>query len=255
MVQTTEQGSGSPQTVNYPVDPGEAIAPQIYRHLRQAIVTMELMPGQALSEKDIAARFGVSRQPVREAFIKLREARLVRILPQRGTFVVRISISDVANARFVREAVEIAVVRTACAIAQPDALDRLSALIDVQAEAAGRGDQRTFLVNDEAFHRSLAESVDCSTAWPILEDVKIQMDRVRYLSLPEATPLDLLVVQHRAILDGIRARNVAAATEAMQRHLREILIALPRLAAGHPDLFEDLRMPAHVMPLPGGLPG
>ena len=57
---------------------------------------------------------GVSRQPVREAFIKLSEAGLVRIRPQRGTFVVKISTKQVTDARFVREAVEVAVARKAC---------------------------------------------------------------------------------------------------------------------------------------------
>ncbi len=62
-----------------------------------------------LSEQDIATRLGVSRQPVREAFIKLGEAGLIRVLPQRGTLVVKISRAAVEDARFIREAVECAV--------------------------------------------------------------------------------------------------------------------------------------------------
>jgi DNA-binding GntR family transcriptional regulator len=53
--------------------------------LRSAIVTLQLKPGQALSETEIAQRFRVSRQPVREAFIKLAEAGLIEVRPQRGT--------------------------------------------------------------------------------------------------------------------------------------------------------------------------
>lgn len=228
------------------VDPRYAIAPQIFRALRQAIVTMELLPGQALSEKEIAAAFGVSRQPVREAFIKLGEARLVRILPQRGTFVVRISLSDVANARFVREAVEVAVARAACSIASDDAQARLADLVAAQTAAASAGDHRGFLALDEEFHRTLAEAVDCPTAWPIVEDVKAQMDRVRYLSLPEASPMSRLIEQHGAILAAIARRDPDAAAAAMRTHLGEILIALPRLARANPDLFDDSDLPAHA---------
>ena len=65
--------------------PTEPIARQIARALRHAIVTMRIRPGEMLSEQDIATRLGVSRQPVREAFIKLGEAGLIRVLPQRGT--------------------------------------------------------------------------------------------------------------------------------------------------------------------------
>ncbi|GGG49233.1 GntR family transcriptional regulator [Chelatococcus composti] len=228
------------------VDPSAAIAPQIYRLLRQAIVTLEYLPGQRLSEQEIGARFGVSRQPVREAFIKLSEAGLVRILPQRGTFVVRISMRDVANARFVREAVEVAVATTACSVAPPEALDRLNELIALQREAAANDDQRLFLRYDEAFHRTLAEAVECASAWPFIEDVKAQMDRVRYLSLPAASPMSRLIDQHAEIVRAIAQRDARRAGDAMRLHLREILNSLPRLAAAHPDLFEDDELPAHA---------
>src|SRR5215210_8128745 len=81
----------------------EPIARQVTRALRRAIVTMRLKPGEMLSEQDIATRLGVSRQPVREAFIKLGEAGLLRVLPQRGTLVVKISRAAVEDARFIRE--------------------------------------------------------------------------------------------------------------------------------------------------------
>ena len=80
----------------------EPIAPQLFENLRAAIVEMRLKPGEALSEKDISLRYGVSRQPVREAFIKLSEAGLLEIRPSRGTYVRKISVREVADARFVR---------------------------------------------------------------------------------------------------------------------------------------------------------
>ena len=89
------------------------ISTQLYHHLRGAIIRGELRPGQALSESEIARQTSTSRQPVREAFIKLAEEHLLSIQPQRGTFVVRISVADVLDARFVREAIELAVVQEA----------------------------------------------------------------------------------------------------------------------------------------------
>ena len=78
-----------------------SISARLYRHLRNAVIRGELPPGQALSEAEIARQFSMSRQPVREAFIKLAEERLVVIQPQRGTFVVKISVEEVLDARFV----------------------------------------------------------------------------------------------------------------------------------------------------------
>ena len=104
----------SPGSLDRRDDPGRTtIARRIAEQLRDAIVTMRLKPGDTISESEIASRFGVSRQPVREAFIQLAEQELLRIRPQRPTEVVRISIRGVLNARFVREALEVAVARKA----------------------------------------------------------------------------------------------------------------------------------------------
>src|SRR5438045_8340266 len=97
-----------------------SIAEQVFRTLRASIVTLRLTPPTALSEQDIADRLKVSRQPVRESFIKLSEIGLLRVLPQRGTYVVKISAKAVTDARFVREAVECAIARRASeGIGQP----------------------------------------------------------------------------------------------------------------------------------------
>src|ERR1700752_1053320 len=108
---------------------GASIADQVFRTLRSSIVTMRLTPATALSEQDIAGRLKVSRQPVREAFIKLSEIGLVRVLPQRGTFVVKISAKDVADARLVREAVECAIARRAAEGIGKEAIEGLRGIL------------------------------------------------------------------------------------------------------------------------------
>ena len=219
-------------------DSAGSIAPQLLRLLREAIVRGELLPGTVVSEADIARRFGVSRQPVREAFIKLQEAGLLSIRPQRGTVVQRISVDAVFDARFVREAVEAAVVR-ACAELRPKGLDRrLGELIAAQEDAAREGDAPGFLRLDEAFHRAMAEGIGRSFAWTALEAIKAQMDRVRFLSFEGATPLQELIRQHRAIASAIAAGHPDQAEAALRAHLREILASLPRIAEAHPDCFE-----------------
>ncbi len=218
-------------------DEGPA-ARRVFRELRNRIVTMALPPGQALSENEIAVQMGVSRQPVREAFIKLSEAGLVRIRPQRGTFVVKISAKQVTDARFVREAVEVAVARRACTTLSDEAIATLRLNLGQQRITAEGGDPAAFLALDEAFHRVLALGVDCEYAWHVVEEVKAQMDRVRYLSMPHATPIERLVNQHAAILEAVAARDEARAEAAVRDHLAEILTSLPFLAKKHPDLFE-----------------
>jgi GntR family transcriptional regulator, rspAB operon transcriptional repressor len=217
----------------------ESAARHIFEELKRAIVTMALRPGQALSENDIATRMGVSRQPVREAFIKLSEVGLVRVRPQRGTFVVKISTKQVTDARFVRVAVEVAVVRRACEAMSTSAIAELREILARQKIVAAEGEPGSFLALDEAFHRGLALGADCDYAWLIVEKVKAQMDRVRYLSTPDATPYGRLVEQHVAILDAVEAHEPARAEAAVREHLSEILTSLPLLERIHPDLFES----------------
>ena len=206
--------------------------------MRSAIVRGELHPGQALSEAEIAKQFATSRQPVREAFIKLSEERLVVIQPQRGTFVIKISVDDVLYARFVREAIEVAIVLEASTKIQPDEIVNLRRIIDAQVEAM-HGHSDEFLALDEEFHRALALSVGRSHAWRVIENIKAQMDRIRYLSLDDATPTPLLVEQHRKIVDGIEAGDPTAAVAAMRTHLRQIMTSLPAIAEKFPELFEQ----------------
>lgn len=224
----------------------DPIVPQVIQLLRQAIIEMQLKPGQALSENDIARQYGVSRQPVREAFIKLREVGLLQILPSRGTYVVKISVSEVLNARFVREAVECAIVLSAAELIDATGCARLEALIVDQKRAAAAGDFRAFYLLDEAFHREIANIIECDYAVRVVESARAQTDRVRFLSLPGATPLNTLIEQHQAIANALAAHDSAQADAAMRRHLREILSALPSLARFHPDIFDEVAIPAHA---------
>jgi DNA-binding GntR family transcriptional regulator len=212
---------------------------RVFDAVKAAIVQLQLRPGNLLSEAEIARQLGVSRQPVREAFIKLAEVGLVEVRPQRGTFVVLISIREVQNARFIREAIEVAVVRKAALEATDAKLRELRRIIEEQERMGEAGDHGGFLRTDEAFHQSIAHSVGCDHAWRVVVGLKTQMDRVRYLALPEATPTRTLVAQHTAIVDAMGRHAPDEAEAAMRAHLNEILVSLPRLAQAHPELFAD----------------
>jgi DNA-binding GntR family transcriptional regulator len=212
-------------------------AQRIENELRRLIIALELPPGSRLSEQDIAERHGVSRQPVREALIGLARTRLVEIQPQRGTTVVKISVRKMMEARFVREAIETAVVRRACASFDQQSRERINDLLEMQEHAARRDDHDAFQRYDELFHIALAEGAGCPLAWEAVQDIKAHMDRVCQLTLPNPEAMLPLIDQHRTIVAAIDARDEDAAAEAMRHHLTEILRTLPRVEAEHPDLF------------------
>jgi len=218
--------------------PHVMIGERALQSLRQAIVQLQLRPGYLLSEAEIARYYGVSRQPVREAFIKLREMGLVEVRPQRGTFVRLISIREVRNVRFLREAIEVAIVRKAAIDASNADIEELEAIV-AQQHALPAGDDTSFLRLDESFHQALAASADCNDAWRVLDGLKVQMDRVRFLSLSDATPIATLIEQHSRIVQAIASHQVDEAEAAIREHLSEILTSLPKLAARTPAFFTD----------------
>jgi DNA-binding GntR family transcriptional regulator len=226
-------------TANVSFDSHEPIGKQIFRALREAIFVGQMVPGTPLSEKEVSDMFQVSRQPVREAFIKLVEAGVLQVLPQRGTFVKRISPRQVREGRFIREAIETAVVRKAAVSITDEQLQALADNLREQKLAAKSNDTAAFLALDEAFHYAIAQAIDCTAAWETIQDIKAQMDRVRYLSLPDVSPLDLLIKQHARILAGLRAHDPSAAEDAMRSHLREILMSLGPIAERNPAWFES----------------
>ena len=211
---------------------------QAYQILRHAVVTLQLRPGQPLSEQGVAQQLRTSRTPVREAFIKLADAGLFEVLPQRGTFVRKISAKAVTDARFVREAIELAVLREAVGRMDADFFARMRALIVEQRAAAAAQELERFMGLDDAFHRAFALATDRGHAWAVIETQKAQMDRVRYLSLPGATPVDRLIDQHEVILGAVERGDGPAAEAVMRIHLSEVLAALEPLRLEHPDLFE-----------------
>ena len=208
----------------------------IHSEIRQDIVSLRLRPGERLSENELALRFGTSRAPVREAIIRLADEGLIEVLPQRGSFVSRISLGAVERARFVREALEVAVVRRAAerGLSEP-ALKRIHATLAEQEQA--RRDAERFTLADDAFHRVFAEDIGIPQVWSTLEREKSQLDRVRFLSLPSVTPVDALIAQHKDIIAAILRREPDAAAAAMQVHLSEVLKIVETLAAEHPDLI------------------
>lgn len=215
---------------------GEPPVRSIYAILRREIVTLRLRPGERLSENELAARFGTSRAPVREALIRLVEDGLIDVRPQRGSFVSRISLKAMERARFVREALEVAIIRRVAERGIDEPIrTQLEDTIARQLEA--RDDPERFTELDDLFHRGFARAASLDSVWDVIEREKAQFDRVRYLSLPASTPVDTLVAQHRAILAAAVNQRPAAAERAVRTHMSEVLRIVGGLAAAYPDLI------------------
>ncbi|GAB4070614.1 GntR family transcriptional regulator [Ancylobacter sonchi] len=206
--------------------------------IRRDIIALKLKPGTRVSENELAARFGTSRTPVREALLGLVDQGLIAVLPQRGTYITYISLKGVRRARFLRLALEVAIFRSAAEQGLSRAM--LGAAEDViDEQVAAEADPERFTRADDAFHRLFADGIGMGDLWTVLEQEKAQFDRIRFLSLPNVTPIDTLIGQHRAMLEAVRTRDPMAAEEAVKIHLSEVLKVTFELAERHPDLIID----------------
>lgn len=219
------------------IDPKQPIGIQTYAILKRMILDLTLVPNQALSEKELALMFGVSRTPVREALIRLAGEMLVDIFPQRGTFVSPIRMGEVLEAQFLRESVEAAVVRRAAEQAPPRLVSDLTNLLDRQSWAADRDDRREFMQLDEAFHRAIGDSVAMPRAWQMIQSVKGQLDRVRFLSLPDKQHNALILSQHADIVKAIEMKDPDLAESSIRHHLKEVLDTVNQLMRDDPNIF------------------
>ncbi|EIV2083994.1 TPA: GntR family transcriptional regulator [Klebsiella aerogenes] len=204
------------------LNPTQPVNQQIYRILRRDIVHCLIPPGTPLSEKEVSVRFDVSRQPVREAFIKLAENGLIQIRPQRGSYVNKISMTQVRNGCFVRQAIECAVVRRAGSMINDEQLYQLEQNLNQQRVAVERQQLNDFFQLDDEFHQKLSLIADCQLAWDTIENIKATIDRVRYMSLDHVTPPDMLLRQHLDIFQALEKRDLDAVEKAMNIHLHEI---------------------------------
>jgi GntR family transcriptional regulator, rspAB operon transcriptional repressor len=212
---------------------------QVYATLREAIVSAELEPGRRLSENELADMLGVSRTPLREALSRLRDDRLVVIVPQLGTFVTLISEDAVADAAFVREALECAAIRLTTERATHEDLEDLQANLAAQDRAEASGDVEAFDALDKSLHRMLCEIGGREIAWSLSRRANGHLARVRRLSLPEPGFLGEMVAEHRAVVAALADGDPDAAEAALRHHLRMVHSSLPRLRAAHPDYFEE----------------
>jgi DNA-binding GntR family transcriptional regulator len=219
----------------------QTIGNQIHALLRREVITGQLLPRAALSEKDLSLRFGVSRTPVREALIKLADEGLVDTYPQYGSFVAPIKLQDVYDSQFVREALECAAVEKAAERMSADRAKTLKAVLDRQRFLHRAGDNDGFFAADEAMHALIMEIAGHPNAWRQVENAKAQMDRVRLLTIRLPRKLSSVLAEHGDIVARLAQRDGAGAVEAMRIHLRGLFRSVEILMTENAGFFAEER--------------
>jgi len=210
----------------------------VHHALRDDIIAMRIAPGQPINEKSVALMHGVSRTPVREALLRLAGERLVEIFPQSGTFVARIPLAMLPEAILVRKALEGVTVRGATERADTVLIATLRRLIDGQRELERRGDRDRFHAADDAFHAAIADAAGHPGIWQLIEQVKVQVDRFRRLTLPVPGRMGRVVEEHAAVVAAMAAGDADRAVAAMGAHLDGLSASIRDVRDVNPNYFE-----------------
>lgn len=219
----------------------EPINQQIYAFLRRAIIECRLLPDDTLTENDVANAFDISRQPVREALIKLAENDFVMICPKKATKVKRISKSHVLQGVFIRQNLESAVIREKFSdIKEKMVVDALEKIIEKQEIAAKNYSIHEHFALDDEFHHTIIMAAGFDWVQDLILAVKGTMDRVRFLSIEhEVSPIGRTCLAHRAVLNAIKDNNPEKAAHAMYDHMKETSLSLEEVIAKcNPDFFD-----------------
>jgi DNA-binding GntR family transcriptional regulator len=211
---------------------------KIYADLRSQLVSLGRQPGDAISEAEIAVSYGVSRTPVREAILKLADDGLVDIFPQSGIYVSRIPLAALPEAIIIRKALEETTARLAAERASQSQILHLHAIVERQREADAVQDRDAFHHADDRFHAGIAEVAGHPGIWTLIQQVKLQVDRYRRLTLPQTGRIAGAITEHAAILAAIETRDPAQARLAMEAHLDRLLRDITATRNINPEFFD-----------------
>jgi len=212
---------------------------ELFEKIRSDIDKMRLVPGTKITEAEVAKLYDVSRQPVREAFIRLDNLSLLQIQPQKATIVRRISKSAIQQARFVRAAVEIEVARKACQVDSTESIDKMQDILEQQSQCLKNKDLPGFNALDHEFHKRICLMADCDFAIEVINDCKAKVDRLCMLSLANQGDAKMVYADHVDIVKHLVKKDEKNLVLSIRHHLSRLDSTIELVQAEHSSYFED----------------
>lgn len=191
-----------------------------YRVLKDNIMSLELKPGELLSEIELSEKLNISRTPIREIIMKLKNEHLIEVKPQSGTYVSLIDLDLIEEAIFMRFVLEEKVIEQACESFPEDVMLELEKNLFAQNIIADMdGGEKEFHKLDTKFHETLFIGVGKKTVWQSILNISTHYNRMRLLSQREDSK-KLVVKQHEEILDAIKNKSKYRVENLVTHHMK-----------------------------------
>lgn len=196
------------------------LAESVYYQIRRKILNGKYTPGENLTELEVSKELNVSRTPVREAFKHLESEGLLELRPNRGAVVVGIGRSDIEDIYEIRSLLEGRAAERAALQADKKALEQLAEILDLTEFYIERKDFDRVTTMDDRFHRTIYELTGSRMLQRILKELHAYAENIRERSIKEPGRADLMLNEHRAIVEAMVAQNPEKAGQLMVQHVQ-----------------------------------
>lgn len=212
---------------------------EAYAAIKNLILKSQLIPGQKISKNELVDLLDIGDTPVREAILLLKNEGLFHVIPQSGTYVSKINLQEVFEAKFVRENIEKIVFAEVCTQITQEQLQELEKKVKIQRIYFEANDQEMYFKLDEEFHRYFYEITNKLFVWQWIQSINISFNRCRYLRLEvkELKWQDILE-EHEKMIELIRQGKKQALIELAVAHMERIHHDVKIILQQFPDYFE-----------------
>ena len=191
-----------------------------YRVLKDNIMTLNLKPGELLSEADLSEKLGISRTPIREVLIRLKNEHLIEVKPQTGTYISLIDANLIEEAMFMRYTLEKEVLKTVSNNINDNLLIELEKNLFAQKLIANRDDSAIeFHKLDKKFHELLFEGSNKKNIWNSILNISTHYNRMRLLFEMQANKEEI-INQHEEYLNIIKNKSLDDIDKIVTYHIK-----------------------------------
>lgn len=204
-----------------PIGEGLSLKARAYEALKTAILNMNIYADEAelrLDERDLSARFGVSRTPLREALAQLDQEGLVRIVARRGIFIVRKTKAEILEMITVWAALESMAARLACREASSEELADLHTLVDKFSQDEVARQMGEYSEANIKFHQAIIRAGKCALIGDICDGLFFHMRAIRQRTIFEQDRAKRSIVDHTQIVEALEARDAEKAERLVREH-------------------------------------
>ncbi len=201
----------------------KTIQKQVYKILLNMILKGIMHSNQSISEVKIANALNISKSPVRESLKMLENKQLVKIVPNSKSYIMPIDLKKIYNSAKIREALELLIVEEAINNINDEDIKSLELIIKQQESAIKNSKPEEFFYYDEVFHNKIIDISKIPEALNIIEDLKIHINRIRFANNYNCSGNPSILVDHKNILNAIKAKDVVIARLFTSIHLSKVL--------------------------------